>query len=225
MGSRKSGAIEFWRFFFSVGVAIMHFGYYNGFYIAVDFFFLLSGFLTAKTVERHPEKGVWSIALSKWMRLWPEYVLAYVLTFVARLIRTPERISINRVFVADAVLELLGLQIMSPMSTFVNSISWYISAMMVCTPLIVWLYQKYRYTFTHIIAPYGALAIYAFFWYNWGHIDFAFVWLGTCNGGLLRGLADLMLGCALYEAFRILSAKGRLPKRGLSATGFCCSLS
>lgn len=42
----KSSQIEFWRIVFTIGVALLHFGYINGFYIAVDFFFMLTGFLS-----------------------------------------------------------------------------------------------------------------------------------------------------------------------------------
>lgn len=46
-----SGIIELERFIFTIGIAVMHYGYYNGFYIGVDFFFMLSAFLMAKKIH------------------------------------------------------------------------------------------------------------------------------------------------------------------------------
>lgn len=54
----KKNNIELWRIIFTLGVAIMHFGYYNGFYLAVDFFFILTGFLLNKSISAEREKTV-----------------------------------------------------------------------------------------------------------------------------------------------------------------------
>ena len=43
--------IELERFLFAIMICIMHFGYYNNFYIGVDFFFMVTGFfIAAKTI-------------------------------------------------------------------------------------------------------------------------------------------------------------------------------
>ena len=80
--SSKNSRIEFWRFCFAIGIAIMHFGYYNGFYIAVDFFFMLSGFLLMTSMARHPDWSVWKIFKGRLAGLYPHYLLSFLLGFL-----------------------------------------------------------------------------------------------------------------------------------------------
>lgn len=63
---KRNGAIDFWRFIFSVGIVLCHVVYLNSydkwtasgnfwfanFRIGVEYFFLVSGFLMAKNVEK-----------------------------------------------------------------------------------------------------------------------------------------------------------------------------
>ncbi|MCI8623295.1 MAG: acyltransferase [Provencibacterium sp.] len=201
--SSRNNSIELWRFCFAIGVAIMHFGYYNGFYIAVDFFFMLSGFLLVKSIEKRPQQSVLDIFLNKIRTIYPHYILSFlclfVLLFYSRMQAGVFR-DIN--FWADSLLEILCLQMIYPLSNAaVNGVTWYISVLLIWTPLITWLIKYHRSIFTHALAPYGTFAIYAFFLSNWQHIDFGFVWLGHINGGLLRGLAGIMLGCLIYESY------------------------
>lgn len=43
--------IELERFLFAIMKCIMHFGYYNNFYIGVDFFFMVTGFFIAAKIK------------------------------------------------------------------------------------------------------------------------------------------------------------------------------
>lgn len=45
--------IELYRFIFSIGIALMHYGNFDGFYIGVDFFFIVSGYLLARDVYKN----------------------------------------------------------------------------------------------------------------------------------------------------------------------------
>ena len=59
--SGRNGAINAYRFLFAVVIALLHFRYYGGFgaeptgfrggYLAVEFFFLTSGFFLIKRIE------------------------------------------------------------------------------------------------------------------------------------------------------------------------------
>lgn len=87
----------------------------------------------------------------------------------------------------------------------VNAVAWYVSVMMIWTPLLIVALKYYRKAYAYIIAPYSELCIYAFFLINCGHIDYGFVWLGWCNGGWLRGLAGMNAGVAAYVLYEKLS--------------------
>lgn len=205
--SVKKNNIELWRIIFTFGVAIMHFGYYNGFYISVDFFFMLTGFLLCKSVSMGKEKSVGEVLGKRMKRLAPHYWLSFLMLLIWKLnnYKTLGMV-FDHNFATDMLLEVGFLQTLYQYSdNNVNGIAWYVSVMTIWTPLLIVALKHCRKAYTYIIAPYSALFIYAFFLINWGHIDFGFVWIGWCNGGLLRGLAGMNAGVAAYVLYEKLS--------------------
>jgi peptidoglycan/LPS O-acetylase OafA/YrhL len=70
--------VELWRFAFTIGVVVMHFGYYNGYYIAVDFFFMLSGFLLMCSLDSIPaeRKTIFGFIKKRLIRIYPHYLFS-----------------------------------------------------------------------------------------------------------------------------------------------------
>jgi peptidoglycan/LPS O-acetylase OafA/YrhL len=189
--------IELWRFIFTIGVAVMHFGYYNGFYIAVDFFFILSGFLLCFTIEKN-ESGC-EIFLNKIKRIYPHYIFSFLLMLGWNIyVRIIANCKLNLLFWTDSILEGLSLQLLAPSSNIINGITWYISAMLLIFPILIFSLKRNKKCFVSFYAPVIAICIYSFFESNWAHIDFGFVWLGHVNGGLVRGIAGMCTGTFLY---------------------------
>lgn len=197
----KKYSLELWRIVFTIGVAIMHFGYYNGFYIAVDFFFMLSGYLTYKGIDEKPEQSGWSIFIHKISRLWPQYFVAFMLMLTWN-VYIPEKKVVDITYLADCIYEIFFLQILFPAGKLVNGITWYISATVICFPLVIYMLKRHRHIYESLIAPFLALFVYGYLLSNWAHVDFGFVWLGCVNGGLLRCIGGLSAGVFLYYISR-----------------------
>lgn len=196
MGGKKS-SLELWRIVFTIGVAIMHAGHPNGFYIAVDFFFMLSGYLTFKGIDANSEQSGWSIFVHKISRLWPQYFVAFLMMLTWNVYVRQDTV-VNIAYLADHLYELFFLQILFPAGNLINGITWYISATVICLPLVIYMLKHHRHLYESLIAPFCALFLYGYLLSNWAHVDFGFAWLGGVNGGLLRGLGGLSAGVFLY---------------------------
>lgn len=193
----KKGSIELWRFVFTIGIAIMHFGHPNGFYIAVDFFFMLSGYLIANSVcYSGGSRSGSDIYTHKLKRLYPQYFVAYFLMLIWNIFIYG--CTINETFCADAILELLFAQMLFPYTNAINGITWYVSALVICLPVVIALIKYHRHIYSAVIAPVIAVIAYSFLLGGWGHVDFGFVWLGYINGGLIRAVGGLSAGVFCY---------------------------
>lgn len=83
---RKNRSIEFFRFFFIMIICLWHFKdkvsvLYHG-YLGVEFFFILSGALLLRSVEKHPEIGALDYTIKKFLRFFPKYFVSLIPIFV-----------------------------------------------------------------------------------------------------------------------------------------------
>lgn len=192
--------IEIYRFIFAMGIAIMHLGYYNGFYIGVDFFFMITGIFVYRDVCIENGLNIASYMRRKVKKLFPHIFFSYIVLMFSSLLWG--NIALDGNFFIDACLEISQLQIFVPVvdvGNILNGVTWYIGAMLAWLPFIIYMLQDHKKLYMSIIAPYSILLIYAFFYSRWGHIDFALVWIGECNGSWLRALASINMGIILRK--------------------------
>ncbi|MBR5278787.1 MAG: hypothetical protein IKU23_05945, partial [Clostridia bacterium] len=90
MNTKRNGTIDLLKFAFTVMVMLYHTGYcFKGGYIAVDFFFIVSGFLMAKSMKISVNNGVAAgtdtvnFILRKAKGIFPFYISAWLITFIA----------------------------------------------------------------------------------------------------------------------------------------------
>ena len=92
---KRNGAIDFWKFVFCMIIAIYHGRYMGGSvpyalfkdggYLAVEFFFLVSGFLMAKSAKRAEETSRLQLGTETAQFIWhkakiilPYFIFAYI---------------------------------------------------------------------------------------------------------------------------------------------------
>ena len=86
--TKRNGLLELYRFLFALWVVWYHgffifkTEYFNHGYIAVEFFFILSGFYVLKSIEKYNEKSFWA---GLWELLWSR-IKALGLAFIIGLI-------------------------------------------------------------------------------------------------------------------------------------------
>lgn len=87
MTNNRLISIEALRFIFMLVIAVWHFSRINPFthgYIAVDFFFILSGFLLYGSYVRHKYDAL-QYTIAKLKRFYPEYFIVFVVGFLLKL--------------------------------------------------------------------------------------------------------------------------------------------
>lgn len=164
----RNGAIDFWKFVFSIMVVQFHSSNltevkntpFVGAAIAVEFFFLVSGYLMAASISRYREEDIMvgrdsrNFMLHKIKGLCPEIFIAWTIGFVV------QHIAKKNVSPASLVKDLMtGVWDMfflreSGLEGFkANPAAWYISAMLLAMLVLVPLFFKNRDVFINVWAP------------------------------------------------------------------------
>lgn len=81
--SAKNNMISVWRVIFSYAIVFVHFfnqyGHFTGWYIGVEFFFIVSGWLLSADLEKK-NRNTYVYTWSRFKRLYPEYFWAFLVS-------------------------------------------------------------------------------------------------------------------------------------------------
>lgn len=215
----RNGKVEFWRFIFSVIIVIHHsralLGDENcmflGGSLAVEFFFLVSGYLMMASIEKKKEPPV---ALGtetlgyigrKLKGLLPELLVAHVIALVfASYAKQYDFGGVIRLFM-DTFFEVTQLKMSGLPSVSLNGATWYISSMLLCMAILYPLIRKFPNVMTRIVIPLIALFLL-------GYLSKAYVaprdplkWTGFAMKGTIRAMAELCLGVICFYGAKSLS--------------------
>lgn len=209
----RNGTIDLVKFLMTLLVMVYHtYRYFPGGYIAVDFFFLVSGFLMAKSMRRSLGYDIFERALGRETigfvlhragGIFPYYFVAWVMGFVT-----------------TAVIKDLGSQeiidtlIMSPYNLFMVEMagnydmgyriqgSWYISALLIAILVIYPVRRKWPNVFDSIIAPLLGLFFVGYVYQQGYGVSSLVVGYDEnlhAYGGVIRGVVEMALGCSCYR--------------------------
>ena len=195
-------ALNGWKGIMAVVIALLHFEafyigkqiYFTTGYLAVDFFFIVSGFLLVNSLAHKKEISVVDIItnkISKWfpMYFWGIIVLVIFYSFldIEYLKRTSWHV----------LIETLMLQRWNS-HPVLNLPDWYMSALLLCSFFMIIFIKKYNGFFKYIIVPFSIFFAYPFILNQNGNLDVHYQFYEGINGGTLRGWADMCVGVALY---------------------------
>ena len=238
--SVRNGAIDFWKFIFAVMIAHFHSNNmtdvknipFIGAGPAVEFFFLVSGFLMAQSLSKYPKstligRDTRNYLIHKIRGLCPEIFVAWGIGFVVQHIakKNVTAVSIIKDLMAG-VWDLFFLRESGLAGFVANPAAWYISAMLLAMLLLVPLYLKNPDMFINVWAPVIALASLGYLYQNVGNLRGPTDWLGFCYKGLLRALAELCTGSICWCICQNIKAIhfSRLGKCLLAILEFSCYL-
>ncbi len=207
--ARRNGSIDFMKFLFTLMVMCFHSSkFFPGGYIAVEFFFIVSGFLMAKTMKKREAaytplgKETVSFVLHKAGSIFPFYVVAWFMSFFAAQIAGQIEAAASsteffRSFYNIFMLEMsgsydMGHRIMG---------SWYISAMLLAMLVLYPLRRRFTDVFDHIIAPVLVLLFTGYAYQQGKGISLTVTYIPHLfiYNGLFRALAEISLGCICYH--------------------------
>ena len=216
--SKRNGKIELLRFVFFVGVLLFHlnkdlyssklfFGEYLSFfshgYIAVEFFFVLSGFFMAKSAMKSGSNGSIGSETVVFMKkkilsILPAHIICFAITFI--LVCILEKVNLQQ-FIINAVQSIPAFLFLNKTGISVKNIippEWYISCMLFALALLFPLCRKFKKTFTHIIAPAFAILFIGYFVHKYDALGVKDGWSVLMMKGQSRAIAEIALGASVY---------------------------
>lgn len=230
---KKSGriaSIEFWRFVFTVLVCLYHLEiYYTGGKIfpsgtsAVEFFFVLSGFLLALSAghrfEKNPEPlSPKDAACQATLFVWKKIKAIFPVLLITLILH----IAINgggyfRKSWLDAALNTewdLLFMVGTPFGYNNGNCPivplWFLTALFVAGYIYCYMLHR-NYHFTLFLAPVIGILLYSFFTLNSSLVLDFYAKMGFMTAGMLKAFAEMALGMSIYRLYACLSQKKLKP--------------
>ena len=211
--SKRVGEIEFLRFVFSIIIVFHHSRnfignetslFLNGAF-AVEFFFVLSGFLMMKSIsgmKTQPKNlGVETAQFikKKYLSLCPDMIISWIIGVVATASVYRGAFRVIGKILREGIWEL-GLFTMTGIRmTTVNDAVWYLSSMLLCMAIIYPILRKYNTVAKWVIIPLLTLLIFGYFVAQTKSLRSPFGWAVFTYRGNLRAFADLGVGIMVYQ--------------------------
>lgn len=209
---KKVGEIELFRFVFSIVILLMHSHHLFDKYIffvgggyAVEFFFIVSGFLMMSSIEKLQNnpinnlgKETTSFIFKKVKAFYPEVVVSFIIGFAIQIIAKSLTKSKILALISKTFFEVTLLQSAGLGANSVNSPIWYIQSMLLAMALLYPLIRKYPKIMKHIIMPLTVLLLLGFLQQNYTHLRHPGKWIGFTYKGNIRAIAELCLGAECY---------------------------
>lgn len=235
---KRNGEIDFWKFVFSIMVVQFHSSNmtkikttpFVGGAIAVEFFFLVSGYLMAASLSRYRDgeivvgRDTRKFMLHKIRGLCPEIFIAWGIGFVVQHIAREHSVSLLVKHLMTGVWDLFFLKESGVKGFTANPAAWYISAMLLAMLVLVPLFLKNKDLFLNVWAPILAIATLGWLSQNVGDLRGPTDWLGFCYKGWLRAVGELCIGAVLWgicQRFQNIPCS-RLAKILLTILELCC---
>ena len=206
---KHNGIISIWKFLFSLMVVILHCDFLapsknqiilRGGSIAVEFFFITSGYLMAVSAFKRSNKkniisDTWSFIWKKVKTLFPYVLIAFISVTIVTIVFTSHNIYDWLLSIWNLIfLEMTGIK-----STPINPLTWYLSAMLLSMLIIYPLLRKYKKNYSTLIAPIIVIFLAGYMSHQYGDLREPMQWVGFCYKGLLRAFLELNIGVILYE--------------------------
>lgn len=212
MGNERNYYIDFLKFVFSVIVVVYHSwlftgiygnGYFNAGNIVVEFYFIVTGYLFIKSVEKRKNEKNENIGLmnikyiaSKLKNIIPSLIIVFIIGYF---ITYKDYLTDFKILFSDSTISEFFLSGFLGYGININVGSWYISVMALVLFILYPIAVKYKKMYNYYIAP--LIVIFILGLCNFYKID-----LLTPHGknyiminGVYRGLIFINLGVICYE--------------------------
>ena len=225
----RNGKIEFFRFVFCIIIILFHTnrilstggskeGYELGLfprgYIGVEFFYFVSGYLMANSIfltiekkETMPfDREYWRFMWRKVLAILPYHLLAFALLFVQDWFFNKYNIqSLVKAFLSE-IPGLLLLQRVGFNGQHLNSVEWYISAMLIAMAVIYIFCRRNFRLYSGVVAPVTAILLMGWIFFNCGAWSGAGRKMPLTLGyvSLFRAYAEINMGIFAFRIAKVL---------------------
>ena len=242
MKNSKNSFIEILRFVFCMVIFMHHSGFFSnggeypfmkaGFY-AVEFFFILTGALSMRFVERIEDKNSCMKActgytVNKLKRIFPYALCGIVLSYTWYFLQADASMSIKDKIYGrwNIVYEILFLPMTGVMNvdlnSYLNSPLWYLSVILIVLPVILYLAVRFKDVYANYICIFIPLMMHGFLINRYEGIGSWGQYSGLMFTGVIRGTADLMIGSFVYLLSKRIKTDKSLAKVLLTVLELGC---
>ncbi len=223
----RNYSIDIIKFVFSIVILLYHFRLlFLGGYLAVEGFFMISGFLMMNTVSRQSNTELSKndstalFVLKKYAAIFLPLLFSAVCGFVIYEFLVFDHSLWTAVKKLPYLLfEVFPLQVAGFGAYHTTGVTWYLSALFLGLAIIHPFAKRDPERFAFTVCPPAVLLIYGFLCYRGADLDMPCTWLSDfVNSGLLRGIAGLCAGCILYVFVK--RAENKQGGSVLSRVGF-----
>lgn len=192
----KNNRIQFWRIVMTYVIAVYHFnkryGVYTSGYIAVEFFFMVSGYLLAdkyyrtKGSDNSEQLSAIRYVWGRYRKYWPHSAVAFFTAFLAVGVYRGYAIGDYLMGLATHLPELflvnmLGFRTGGGISY--NDITWFLSSLLIVS-FLIWLFMKWNdRLYVGIVVPISVVLIYVSVCKVWDAGRSRTVCLSVCRRG------------------------------------------
>lgn len=212
---KRNGYIDVIKFIFAIIIAEFHFntGLFPGGRVAVEGFFIITGFLMMRSIEKSKQSTPQLLGSSTSRFMLGKYKgllsTLFVSTLLAFIVRACVLYSVDSAIYKFPLLifDIFPLNTAGFQGEYVVGISWYLSSMFIALGILYPLIKKFNSNFVLPVCPlivflgygllsakYGNLAVGAFFMEN-----------SILHTGIIRALAGCSAGCLLFELSKRIS--------------------
>lgn len=204
----RNGEVDLMRVFMALVIMLLHARYFwrmknppfsHGNY-AVDFFFILSGLLMARSIAAGRANDTFVYLKRKIASFYP--VFAASILIAGACLCAAKRMSLFEalLYMAADIYEFLLVRasglVVAPMF---NGAGWYLSAMVIAMAILHPVAVKARKWFFPVGSALLAAVCYGILWKNTGAVLGKHLWTGFCFYRMLRAIAGISLGVFLFE--------------------------
>lgn len=208
---RRNNEIELLRFIFSLTIMFHHSNLMfsgtdkiehvlaGGGNRAVEFFFLISGYLTASTCISNKlhstEAYMWHRIKPLLLPLW----ISWIVSFAGyHLIKVHTDLVTTAKDALASIFELLFLQNAGFTGKYYVGVSWYMSALLISILIVSVPLNKYKKGYIFWAAPVIAITVLGFLSHEYGTIVNVHKWVGIAYKCQFRAFAEINLGIFIY---------------------------
>lgn len=218
---KKNGKIELLRFIFSI-IIMMHHSryllgnercYFLGGSFAVEFFFIVSGYLMMVTIEKRNNetascslgKETFQFLIGKVKAIYPEIFISWIIAVLLVSVIKNNSIFATVVLFIDTFFEATLLKMSGLHAVSVNAATWYISSMLLSMMIMYPLIRKFPDISTYVVIPLISMILLGYLCGELGSPRNPMKWIGFTYKGNLRAFSEIGLGVIAYKFVKYLS--------------------
>ena len=213
LNTKHNGSIGIWKFIYCLLIIMFHarvfagksdFALFSKGSIGVEFFFIVSGFLLAKSALKEENdkqsdigEDTWNFMKKKVKAFFPYVLIFWIAGVVLNIIYTD--LTAKQILLSIPDLFLLRMAGFRGIS--INGIAWYISSLLLCSFIIYPILKKRKFNYVYVIAPITFLLVGGYISRLGYSLRVPNTWLNLTYLGNLRALFEMNLGIFAYGLY------------------------